>query len=119
MKQQNLMTHSPENGLPKPYPSHAAQWRMHNGDTAFLHNPWTGKLRTAQDIGTDTFGHAISDCPQQAPAPDAAPARTMPKANVVLDSDVARAMKDIGADTSARDYVEATVRRMLNAGYRL
>jgi hypothetical protein len=43
----------------KPYPSHAEQWRRYHGKTAWIYNPWSGKMRTAEDIGSDTFGLLI------------------------------------------------------------
>ena len=57
--QNQLMTHDPATGRVWPYPSHAAQWRIYHGDTAWLYNPWTGKKRTPQDVGSDTFGLLI------------------------------------------------------------
>lgn len=55
------MFYSPANGSPKPYPSHAAQFREYHGDAAWLYNPWTGKKRDPRDIGNDTFGLLIHD----------------------------------------------------------
>ena len=55
----DLMNLDPATGWSKPYPSHAAQWREHHGKTAWLFNPWTGERRTAQDVGSDPFGHLI------------------------------------------------------------
>lgn len=59
MSQQALMKFDPATGAPKPYPSHAAQWREYKGNTAWLFNPWTGDRRDARDVGTDTFGLLI------------------------------------------------------------
>ena len=61
MKQQHsLMKFDPATGEPKPYPSHAAQWReWHGKATACLFNPWTGTRRDAGDVGSDTFGQLI------------------------------------------------------------
>lgn len=61
MKQQHsLMKFDPATGEPKPYPSHADQWRdWHGKATAWLFNPWTGMSRDAGDVGSDTFGHLI------------------------------------------------------------
>ncbi len=53
------MIRDPAIGEPRPYPSHAAQWRAWNGDTAFLFNPWTGQRRDAKDVGSDPFGLLI------------------------------------------------------------
>jgi hypothetical protein len=53
------MSFDPATGDPKPYPSHATQWRHYNGTTAWLFNPWTGVRRAAQDVGSDTFGYLI------------------------------------------------------------
>lgn len=55
----DLMKFDPASGWSKPYPSHAAQWREHNGKTAWLFNPWTGERRNAQDVGSDPFGLLI------------------------------------------------------------
>jgi len=46
---------------PSPYPSEATQWREHHGQKAWLFNPWTGERRCAEDVGSDTFGHLMSD----------------------------------------------------------
>ncbi len=61
MKQQHsLMKFDPATGEPKPYPSHADQWRdWHGKATAWLFNPWTGTRRDAGDVGSDTLGHMI------------------------------------------------------------
>ena len=61
MTQQTLMKIDPATGDPKPFPSHAAQWREWHGQTAWLYNPWAEqkKLRDPGDIGIDPFGHLI------------------------------------------------------------
>jgi hypothetical protein len=60
MRQQDtLMRYDPATGWGKPYPSQADQWREFNGSTAWLFNPWTGDRRTAEDVGSDVFGHLI------------------------------------------------------------
>jgi len=59
--QNKLMKFSPIDGLPKPYPSHAEQWRRFHGDVAWLVNPWTGEIRNASDVGSDVFGKLISE----------------------------------------------------------
>lgn len=55
MKQQHsLMTFDPATGEPKPYPSHADQWReWHGKATAWLFNPWTGTRRDGLGHGPD------------------------------------------------------------------
>ena len=59
-QQQSLMKFDPATGEPKPYPSHAAQWRdWHGHCMAWLFNPWTGCRRDAGDVGTDTTGLLI------------------------------------------------------------
>lgn len=59
-QQQTLMKHDPATGEPRPYPSHAAQWReWHGRMTAWLFNPWTGARRDARDVGSDVQGHLI------------------------------------------------------------
>lgn len=57
--QEQRMTFDPATGDPKPYPSHAGQWRIYYGQTAWLFNPWTGDRRDARDVGSDTFGFLI------------------------------------------------------------
>lgn len=60
MQQQALMKFDPATGEPKPYPSHAKQWReWHGFGMAWLFNPWTGGRRNAEDVGTDVMGHLI------------------------------------------------------------
>lgn len=56
---ESMMRFDPATGEQRPYPSHAAQWRKHNGQTAWLFNPWTGARRDARDVGSDLFGHLI------------------------------------------------------------
>jgi len=59
-QQQTLMKFDPATGEPKPYPSHAEQWRnWHGRATAFLFNPWEGTRRDAGDVGSDPFGLLI------------------------------------------------------------
>lgn len=58
-QQQTLMKFDPATGRGYPYPSHAAQWREFNGETAWLFNPWTGERRHALDVGSDVFGLLI------------------------------------------------------------
>ena len=59
-QQQSLMTHCPATGEPRPYPSHAEQWRaFHGRDIAWLFNPWTGNRRSPQDVGSDVIGVLI------------------------------------------------------------
>ncbi len=57
--QDSLMKFDPKDGRPEPYPSHAEQYRIYHGSVAWLINPWTGRKRKAEDIGTDCFGYAI------------------------------------------------------------
>lgn len=57
--QQEVMKTCPATNKPRPYPSHAAQWRDYHGKCAWVYNPWTGTQRDARDIGTDTFGQLI------------------------------------------------------------
>ena len=58
-QQYTLMKFDPADGSEKPYPSHAAQYRIYHGTVAWLYNPWTGAKRKALDIGGDTFGLLI------------------------------------------------------------
>ena len=58
--QETLMRFDPATGEPRPYPSHAEQWRLFHGfTTAWLFNPWHGSRRGAGDVGTDPLGRAI------------------------------------------------------------
>ena len=61
--QEELMKYDPATGEPKPYPSHAAQWREYHGSkhtpVAWLFNPWTGTRRHAADVGSDVAGLLI------------------------------------------------------------
>lgn len=65
MSNDKLMQVDPATGEPKPYPSHAEQWRKYNGESAWLFNPWTGKRRDARDVGSDTFGRLIDNKEEQ------------------------------------------------------
>ncbi len=55
-----LMLFDPADGTPKPYPSHAAQWRLYHGEAAWLFNPWTGERRNAWNVGSDVKGMLIN-----------------------------------------------------------
>lgn len=58
--QDELMKFDPATGEPRPYPSHAAQWRNWHGRLmAWLFNPWTGHTRSAYDVGSDVQGLLI------------------------------------------------------------
>ena len=58
--QDDLMKFDPATGEPKPYPSHAGQWRKWHGDKiAWLFDPWTGRRRDARDVGSDAAGLLI------------------------------------------------------------
>lgn len=57
--QNKLMKFDPATNEPKPYPSHAAQYREWHGQVAWLYNPWTGSMRDPRDIGSDVFGLLI------------------------------------------------------------
>jgi hypothetical protein len=57
--QSKVMRFSPVNGAPKPYPSHAGQFREYHGDVAWLYNPWTCQARDPRDIGNDPTGLLI------------------------------------------------------------
>lgn len=60
MQQKSLMKFDPATGELKPYPSQADQWRaFHGKSTAWLFNPWSGNRRSAEDVGSDTFGYLI------------------------------------------------------------
>ena len=59
LNQDSLMMFDPAVGTSHPFPSHAAQWRKHCGQIAWLFNPWTGERRDARDVGSDTFGVLI------------------------------------------------------------
>lgn len=58
--QDDLMKFDPATGDLRPYPSHAAQWRnWHGKKVAWLFDPWTGRRRSACDVGTDAHGLLI------------------------------------------------------------
>lgn len=57
--QDQTMKYDPATGMPKPYPSHAGQWRKEYPTLAWLYNPWSGYLRRAEDVGSDVFGLLI------------------------------------------------------------
>lgn len=59
MEQNHLMLFDPAYGTPKPYPSHANQYRKYHGNVAWCYNPWTGDQRNPLDIGSDVFGALI------------------------------------------------------------
>lgn len=58
-KQQSIMKFDPCYRTARPYPSHAAQYREHWGQKAWLYNPWNGNKRHPSDIGTDVLGMLI------------------------------------------------------------
>ena len=59
--QSETMKFDPATGEPRPYPSHAEQWRKWHGHScAWLFNPWTGGRRDARDVGGDTNGRLIA-----------------------------------------------------------
>jgi hypothetical protein len=58
-QQSELMKFDPATGDCRPYPSHAGQWREWRGDTAWLFDPWSGRRRRAEDVGSDAFGLLI------------------------------------------------------------
>lgn len=55
------MKFDPQDGSEKPFPSNTSQYRKYHGDAAFLFNPFSGGRRDARDVGSDLFGHLISD----------------------------------------------------------
>ena len=57
--QSEVMKFDPATGGPRPYPSHAGQWREWHGKMAWLFNPWTGRRRDARDVGSDVQGLLI------------------------------------------------------------
>lgn len=57
--QWTLMLFDPMTCEPKPYPSHADQYRDYHGECAWLFNPWIGSRRNAYDVGSDRFGDLI------------------------------------------------------------
>jgi len=59
--QQAIMKFDPAYGTERPYPSHAAQYRLWHGKIAWLFNPWTGQSRCPADIGSDITGSLISN----------------------------------------------------------
>mgnify|MGYP001019783968 CR=1 FL=1 len=113
MKQQHsLMTFDPATGEPKPYPSHADQWReWHGKATAWLFNPWTGTRRDAGDVGSDTFGQLI--------LPPGEPLYAADTAVPLLDDVIRRAI--LSNTHPAEDFYAAFLNEgeMLNAGRRI
>jgi len=61
MSQNKLMIYDPAYRTPKPYPSHAAQYREWHGKIAWIYNPWTREMRNPLDIGSDVTGLLIVD----------------------------------------------------------
>lgn len=60
-KQQfSVVRYDPATCMPRPYPSHADQYRDWHGRVAWIYNPWTGDMRDPRDIGSDTLGHLIA-----------------------------------------------------------
>ena len=59
LKNGALMKYDPATGEQYPYPSQVDQYRKYHGKVAWLFNPWTGKSRYAQDVGSDCFGVLI------------------------------------------------------------
>ena len=55
-----LLRFDPATGVEKPYPSESEQYRDYHGNVAWLYNPYTGNLRDARDVGSDTYGHLIA-----------------------------------------------------------
>lgn len=51
-----LLKYCPATGIPRPYPSHAGQWRQYKAKVAWLFNPFTGEPRTALEVGMDPYG---------------------------------------------------------------
>ena len=59
--QSKTMKFDPATGEPRPYPSHAEQWRRwHGHGCAWLFNPWSGERRDARDVGSDINGRLIA-----------------------------------------------------------
>ena len=59
--QSEVMKFDPATGGPRPYPSHAEQWRTWHGHScAWLFDPWTGGRRDARDVGSDINGRLIA-----------------------------------------------------------
>ena len=59
--QSETMKFDPATGEPRPYPSHAEQWRRwHGHGCAWLFNPWSGERRDARDVGSDINGRLIA-----------------------------------------------------------
>ncbi len=59
--QESIMLFDPTDGMTRPYPSHAKQFREWHGLVAWLYNPWTGEKRDVRDIGSDVQGFLIQD----------------------------------------------------------
>lgn len=61
------MHYDPRTGTARPYPSEAGQYRKYHGKAAWLFNPYTGRRRAAEDVGSDPTGLLlVADEPQTA-----------------------------------------------------
>lgn len=58
--QEALMRFDPLTRAPKPYPSHARQYRTHNSADYWNYNPWTGVKRTVEEMDNDPLGFQLS-----------------------------------------------------------
>ena len=54
--QEALMLFDPADGKERPYPSNASQYRKFHKQLAWIYNPWTGLLRSSQEIAADLYG---------------------------------------------------------------
>lgn len=52
----DALVFDPATGKRMTSPVSADEYRMMNGQVAWLYNPWTGDKRDPRDIGTDVFG---------------------------------------------------------------
>ncbi len=55
-----LMLYDPATNFATPYPSEANQYREYHPNKAWLYNPYTGEIRTAEDIAADLFGNKLT-----------------------------------------------------------
>jgi hypothetical protein len=91
------MKFDPATGEERPYPSDPKHWRAWHGPSAWLRNPWTGALRDARDVGSDPFGHVLSQlCEPGCPPEDTADLCTeVNMVELTLEHQVAKQKSDL------------------------
>lgn len=54
-----IMIYDPATGEPHPSPSYVEDWRYFNPHKAWIYNPWTGNIRSSEEIYYDPVGYEI------------------------------------------------------------